>query len=481
MPTAVYDIFVDWNNDGDFLDANEDITSDVKTIGYSRGKDDELSKAKVGQLTLTVNNANGKYSPPNTGSVLTGLLLPRRSIRVRATFASITYNLFYGYIEEIVPHPHWQEQDVVITALDGLDYLARQELDTILYKDTLTGTLVTNILDNAGWSATLRSIDTGQDTVPYAYWSKVKARFALGEIEDSEQGFIYINGAGNLVYEDRWHRYGATHQTSQATFNDTMAGITYSLNPKRIYNIARATVTPWELKVEAELWRLEEVPSIPIGGSGTWWGDSEFFVDAWVTPVITTDYTANSQADGLGTDMTANIGVVTTKFAQTIKLVLTNNGTVPAFITLLKARGTYYDDLTKVTRKSEDATSQTAYQKRTLPFDGKYLTDADKAQAYTDYAIAKYKDPQAEVSITIQNKTDALLTQILSREISDRITTANTELGLNAGYFIDAMSHSIDISGLSHSTTYLLRDATNEDFWCLDYSALGTGTKLAYA
>ena len=488
MASATYVVEVDWDNNGNFTGTYDNITADVKTISYSRGKSDELGKAEVGQCSIALNNADAKYTP-NAGGVISALLLPKRPIRVRTT-APGAYNLFYGFIEEIIPHPHLTEQDCIITAVDGLDFLSRHDMATALYKDALTGTIHTYILDDAGWSASMRTLDTGQDTVPYWYGQDARARFAQEEIDDSEQGFSYIDGAGYFCFEDRHHRSTSTHQTSQATFSDTMSNISYSLNPRNVYNIIKARVTPWELQAIQELWRLEEEPIIPAGETLTWWGDASYnlnpvFVDAWTTPVITTDYQAWTGAVGTGTDQTANIAIVTTKLAQTIKLAVTNNATVPVYLFLLKARGTYYNPNTKVTRKAEDSTSQTAFQKRTYEIDGKYMTDADKAQDFVTYAIGKYKDPRAELSMSAMNQTAAVLTDILNLEISDRITVVNTELGLSDDYFIDYMEHDISMSGLLHTVSYRLADTINEDFWCLDFSSLASSslsgqTKLGY-
>jgi hypothetical protein len=477
--TPSYNIQVDWDNDGDFYDTYDDITSDVKSISYSRGKSDELGKAEVGQCSLTLNNADGKYTP-GYGGVISALLLPKRPIQVWALYNGTKYDGYYGFIEEIIPHPHLSEQDCIITAVDGIDFLSRHDLSTTLTKNALTGTIHGLILDDAGWSATMRTLDAGQDTVPYWYGADVKARFVQEEIDDSEQGFSYISGNGYFNFEDRHHRSTATHQTSQATFDNTMAYITYSLNPKNVYNIVKVTVTPWELQSEAELWRLQEVPSIAVGDTQIWWGNTQYPVDAWVTPASTTDYTANSQADGGGDDMTSDIAITTTKFAKSIKLAIKNNGIVPAYITLLKARGTYYDDQTTVTRKAEDTTSQTAYQKRTLTIDGKYMTDAALAQDLSNYAIGKYKDPRAELSLSLINQDAATLTQILSREISDRITVVNTKLGISADYFIDYMQHDISMGGKLHTATYRLADCINEDFWCWDFSKWDSQTKWGY-
>ena len=479
MSTATYAIECDWDNDGNFTGTYDDITADVKSIHYSRGKSDELGKAEVGQLSITLNNANGKYTP-GYGGVISALLLPKRHIRVRTT-APGAYDLFYGFIEEIIPHPHLDEQDCVIMAVDGLDFLSRHDMATALYKDALTGTIHGHILDDARWSATMRALDKGQDTIPYWYGQDAKARFAQEEIDDSEQGFSYVNGSGYFSFEDRHHRSTATHQTSQGTFDNTMANITYSLNPRNVYNIIKATVTPWIIQAPAvELWALQETPSIPAGETYTYWGEASIggasvFVDTWATLNDgDTDYTISGAFD-----------IAQTNFARTIKIVIANTGTTPNDITLLRARGTWYDDQTKVTFKAEDTDSQTAYQKRTFELDGKYLTDNAKAQSFCNYAIGKYKDPRVELSMSIMNQDSATLAQILSREISDRITVINTKLGVNGGYFIDHMEHDISMGGKLHIATYRLADCTNEDFWCLDYSALAelsaTGqTKLGY-
>jgi hypothetical protein len=485
-----YFVEVDWNNNGSFLDTYDDLTINVKNVSFSRGKSDELGKAEVGTCSVVLNNASGLYTPSNAAGALYGSLLPKRPIKVYYSSGGTDYQLFYGYIEEIVPHPHLSQQDCVITATDGLDFLSRHDMATALYKDTLTGAIHGYILDDAGWSATMRTLDTGQDTVPYWYGQDVKARFAQEEIDDSEQGFSYVDGAGYFNFEDRHHRSTSTHQTSSATFTNTMSNITYSLNPRNIYNIIKVSVTPWELQSITELWRLQDTPLIPAGETFTYWGEASVsgqsvFVDAWTTPVVTTDYTANSLSSGLGTDMTSDISITTTKFAKTIKLELTNNAVTPAYITLLKARGTYYDDQTKVTLKAEDTTSQTNYQKRTFEIDGKYMTDSDKARDYVAYAIGKYKDPRPELSISCMNQDSTILAQILGLEISDRVTIVNTLLGINDDYFIDYMSHDISMGGRLHTVNYRLSDTINEDFWCLDFSALASSstsgqTKLGY-
>src|SRR3989304_7669824 len=142
---------------------NDNLTANTKSIHFSRGKSDELGKAEVGQLSITLNNANGLYSPSLTTGDLYGYLKPKKIIQITYCDGATDYPLFYGFIEEIIPHPHLNEQDCVITAVDGLDFLSRHDMATALDQDTLTGTIHGYILDDAGWPSSMRTLDTGQD------------------------------------------------------------------------------------------------------------------------------------------------------------------------------------------------------------------------------------------------------------------------------------------------------------------------------
>jgi hypothetical protein len=263
-----------------------------------------------------------------------------------------------------------------------------------------------------------------------------------------------------------------------------MQGITYSMNARNIYNDIKAVVTPYELQASAELWRLEEKPSLFIGESKTFWGNagvsgSPVFVDTWANPTATVDYLANTASTGLGTDTTSLLSVSTSKFAQAIKYEVYNTASMSVFLTLLRGTGTYYDPQTTLTKRSEDTvSSQVEYQRRTLTLEGKYMADADEAQDICDVALARYKEPQGEISITVLGSSSTLLAQILTRQISDRVTVQNTKLGLDADYFINHMEHEITDGGKMHKVTYRLSEATNEDFWVLNYSALGEQSRL---
>lgn len=485
MSIATYSVCVDWDNNGDFVGAFDDITSDVlhNSLYWRRGKSLELDKCEPGTCEFMVKNADNKYNSENAGSDLAGNLLPRRPVRVQAVFDGNTYPLFYGYISEINPHPHPDEQYAYIRAIDGLDYLARAEISTSLELGIGTGAAVTKILDAASWPAGLRTIDTGQDAIPFAYWQSVKARFALDEVEESEVGLVYVDGSGKLVFEDRHHRM---KHTTSGTFTNAMMNALYSITAEDVRNRATAKITPWTLGSTAVFWTLERTgadsPLVAAGESVTYWADADYFLNDITNPGATTDYTMNTASDGSGTSLTASFTVTPTKFAQTCKLVIANGADVPGYITFLQVRGDEYAPDETITLRADDATSQTAYQLRILNIDAKLMDDPAQGQDYANYLVSRWKDPQPRIQMSLANASDAQLVQILSREISDMITVTAARLSMTTeDFYINSMEHSVEQGGNIHRVTWTLSKVGEEgEFWILDTSTLGETTRLGY-
>ncbi len=93
MTQARWLVQIDWNDDGDFSDANEDVTADVLGMTLEHLRDLSSGHIEAARLELELKNDDHKYSPPNASSPLGGLLRPGRAVRVRAAYP---YDALYG-------------------------------------------------------------------------------------------------------------------------------------------------------------------------------------------------------------------------------------------------------------------------------------------------------------------------------------------------------------------------------------------------
>jgi hypothetical protein len=182
--------------------------------------------------------------------------------------------------------------------------------------------------------------------------------------------------------------------------------------------------------------------------------------------------------------MTSDVGISVSKSSETMEITLTNNGSVPAYITKLQARGTGITADDPATIKVEDATSQTDFGKRTWPSKTPWIPTTLEALDWADYNIGIFKDPTAVLKLSYwANRDTNSLNEMLDRDISERVTVVaenNADLSVDQDFFIEAVSHQISANRL-HKVTYLLSDAAEfSDSWVLNTSALGTSTRLAY-
>ena len=510
MVVATYKLQVDWNNDGDWGDTGEEIDMGrVRGITCSFGRDraSQLTgKSKAGTLRATLDNRSGDYNQFNSSSPIYGNILPGRPVRLLGTSTTQSDQaIWQGYLVRITPQVFLGgDATAILEATGPLGQINLDQIDVAMATSQRTDQVVDDILDAAGWGAgsSYRTLDTGKTTITRYWKSATYTVPALQEVESTEGGFIRESKSGQIVFDNRHHRLAGVGLTSQATYSDASgaarvySGLTMDDPLPHIFNIFQTEVQTYTTASVAVLWTLSETgassPPISPGVARTWIAryptsasaNNARGVNAWTTTAATTDMLGNTAADGSGTNVTASIGISVSKSSETMEITLTNNTSATAYITKLQARGTAITADDPASIKQEDATSQTAFGKRTWPSRTKFIPDTGEALDWADFNLSIYKDPTAVLQLSyFANKDTNSLNEMLDRDISERVTVVadNTaDLSINRDFFIEAVNHQISADRL-HQVTYLLSDAIQfSDFWVLNTSALGTQTRLAY-
>jgi hypothetical protein len=198
-----------------------EIISDVISISISRGRQGELEQTPPGTMSLVVDNIPGTYDPANPLSPFYGSLEVGIPVRVRATWNGVTYDRYYGYIDDIVMDLGYSPT-VTLPCVDALERLGRAGVAPISpsFDGDFTGTRIGRILDGAGHPTTLRALDTGRSQLA----STTFGDFALPLIEavnQTELGLVFVDGAGKVVFYNRHRSSTAGRSTTvQAQFTD---------------------------------------------------------------------------------------------------------------------------------------------------------------------------------------------------------------------------------------------------------------------
>jgi hypothetical protein len=158
MTNPTYQVYVDWDcadfaGVHDFTTAIDDISVDVKHLRISRGKDKDSNTYPAATLEMVLENSSGKYYPTATAGTLVGKVRLWLPVKVEATYATVVYPLYYGYINRITAYPIKSKQDIYFYATDGIDLLAKtivtQDMDhKVVMND---GEATSSVLNAASW------------------------------------------------------------------------------------------------------------------------------------------------------------------------------------------------------------------------------------------------------------------------------------------------------------------------------------------
>jgi hypothetical protein len=491
------------------------------------GDPEELSFA----MDNSINNSAGimGYYSPTNGNCRSGWG-PGVAIRLLFSYESTTMYKFYGLIA-----PDGLETEAGIYAgrkvsvrAEGFMALAqRHVLELMSMQTNMTITqAIPYILANMPIQPLATAYGTGVDTFATLFDTISENTSALSELQKlamSEFGYVYTKGnvtnGQTLVVEGRSDRINIENtiipldaascgvllletgdhllleigdklllnETQTANFSDEQLSMKteYGANlanrisgtsyPRRVDAAATTVLFTTQTRIYVTAGQTKSNIRGQYRDPG---GATKVNGQDMVVPVASTDYIATANADGSGTDYTANCTVIATYGTEQVDYSVTNTGGA-AFYVWLQARGKgiyLYDPINVI---FEDATSVNAYGLFPLTLSMPYQNNPLAVESVGNLTLANNRNPKLTVnSYTINANRDAKsMFAFLMMEPGTRGRFAETVTGTDANYFINGYSAEL-IAGRIINWTPVLKIADDTDFWIMDTSDLDTGTIL---
>lgn len=211
-----------WGPDELWVDISQWVRSVKVDRSFSRG----LQAWQAGTATLVLDNRDARFSPTNLAGpyVTAGVtgIRPLRPVRIRATYAGLTYHLFRGFASDwLESWPDGVDSKVTVPCVDQWALLAGDPALAVapVGAGETFGARVHRVLDAVGHTGA-RAVDTGQVTMAATDLSSVPSD-ELTKVGESEGGAVYVEADGTVTAERQYALLeNARSVTVQATFGD---------------------------------------------------------------------------------------------------------------------------------------------------------------------------------------------------------------------------------------------------------------------
>lgn len=495
--TTAWNILIDWEGTGTFTDEGDRLLD----LSINRGRESRLSSdgytmVSPGSFSLTLENYDQRYNTFNTLSPLYGYIKPHRTIKIIAVDSSQNFNTITGWIRDIRPQEN--RSKVRITGYDGIDWLQSQKAPQLdLETDYGVTDAIVTLLTAAGWPYSDTSgwilgtsqlgidnylgsslIESSGDILPYWWGDPDKSIWeSITDLAEAYFGNPYVSSDGTFAYKSRNDLDPVKYSITQS---EILRDIDLQQPWDELRNDIRITGYPrQETEADTELWKLNYTPAIAAGETITVWAEHNYNGDqcpalSITTLAATTDYTANTVADGSGTDKTAQISTNQTAYATRTKLEVTNNDPSAVYLTLLRIRGIGLFSHSGVLAMESDTASINNYGRYTLSLGSIWLQKTEDINNHAGLAIGVFTDPRNILWVRMTGRP----TYQLPVDLFDKINITIDQLSISGNYIITSINHSWK-AGSSLLTTVRLEPSIGNG-WLLGYSQLGIDNILGW-
>jgi len=472
-----------WVVQVDWFDSNyaEGYNEAPRCVGceWERGRDTFLESntagirfPSVGRASVTLDNHDGLYNSRNVSSPYYGTLQPghRARIGVKTATATAIQWRFTGRATNIKPSG-WRNGYVDITFEDALQWLYDQEIDIDVQTSIRVDEAIAQVLLTAAWPWS-SDLSISSDSLGY-WWAKGSASKEIADLTASSIGYFSVLGDGTARFINRSE---VTPASVSLTDDNTLNDLEIAQPWENYKNIIKIKWYPRQLQGSSVIWSDISVPLlINAGANYTTFGDYTYnsqSVPAIYATVSASDYSANTAADGSGTDLTANFSVAFTDFGTSAKVVVTNNGIVNGYLRLLQISGQPIN--VPYTGSYIEQRSDYATNPRTWTLELPWQQTSARSETIASI-IADYLD-QARLwpMIEVENRFDGQFTP----DIFDTVRYSSAYLNIDDSFRVGKIKEKwISDNGQAVKTTFILEPyIPGPVAWTWPVATFGTDT-----
>ena len=503
-----WDLEIDWNMDGVYTNESAYLIQANGSMQLNNPADSiTAGRGIVDSASIALDNADGRFSPLNTGSPITadiaggGAYHVPMYLRVSTDGVPTYTRVFTGLLKIPRELGATSQQHPIIM------FECRSWDEAILQKRVSTlASIFGGIYDNgdneeeiiAQWLADggmtdgseftsqafggTATLDAGFFAIPWAWLDEESAIVDCWQLAASAGGRFYCDPDGKFRYENAAHWLLSPHDTVQAALTKSdFVTLQPWYEDSEIYKSVDVEVSPRELLDSSVVWRSDIVEVIPPSTTREIVAKYRQPVYALTTPVSTTDFLAiTSGGIAITSDVTVSVSAATS-FAQRVTLSVANANTGHAAnMVLFQLRGQAVDGARRNSEKQESsntfwtqgARTNWARTGRTRNVRGNsYIQTSAQGAMLAEFLRDRYQTPRLFFKISgVAGVPGRRLGDRLSITDADVMTSSREMFLTGIGWRLSQDGFQQDYTGIDAAALYPYSDTTP------GYFLIGTST-----
>lgn len=181
-----------------------DVTSAVRRIQLKRGRTSTRRDFAPGMAVVVFDNSDAEFDPNNSSATHYGDLNIGTPIRITGTYDMNGYVFFYGAVTKWPLLYNLPSDSVAqLECTDRMNIIRTTYLDDVSYSAQASWDTIGDILDDVGWPAGQRSAPDQSLSVGAIDNYTGSAGVLIDRVMEAEQGFFFIDRAGQATMDDR--------------------------------------------------------------------------------------------------------------------------------------------------------------------------------------------------------------------------------------------------------------------------------------
>ncbi len=332
------------------------------------------------------------------------LILPKRAIRSEIGFNNYNVPKFTGLTTKFIPNI--AEDTIQIYAYDMADRLKDIIIVDKYYENKRTDELIVELASLANIEIESISLETGTNTVEFAYFQEGSVWTYMNQVAESEGGRIFFDETGKLIFWNRNHYRNNTDIKYTFDFSNNIIDLSYEISKKKVKNYIKVQASPKKKLVNTKIY--DDTTNSSIGSGET----EEFFCQYnykeetsiaalnVVVPTIGTDIIANTAENGSGSNISSDISISSYYiFRDSMRLNLHNANASTAYLTTFQIYGDPIVTARYIKEIKEDKNSEAIYDTQKLNIENNLITTDSFASDLATQKLAELKDSRDFIKI----------------------------------------------------------------------------------